>query len=62
MTVENLVTAQEIGRSFANAVRNDPVARRLWVLAGPDHVELWLLVEPNDMEIDRRLYGASRPL
>ena len=62
MTVANEVTAQRMGRSFAESASREPAAKRLWVAPREGYVELWLLTEPTDADTERRLYGASMEL
>jgi hypothetical protein len=60
MAVPKLVTAQDIGRACADAVRDEPAAQRLWVSTHQGEFRVWLLVEPMmDEETELRLYGAD---
>ena len=56
MAIKDQVTVQDIGRSYAEAVRGQPTAKRLWVSTGPDYVALWLLTKPVDMDTRRRFF------
>lgn len=62
MAVTDRVTAQQMGRAFAEMAREEPAARRLWVSTNGCEVELWLLTEPTDADTERRLYAASKAL
>ena len=62
MAVHNPATEDAVARTFAEAVRAESAARRLWVLVSGSTVELWLLTEPTHADTERRLYGASRLL
>lgn len=62
MAISQQATAQDVGRRFADAVRQDPVAQGVWTRAVRDYIEVWLLTEPIDAETERRLYGLSASL
>lgn len=53
--------AQEIGRTFAQAIQGEPI-RGLWVRTVRGYVELWLLTAPVDLATERRLHTATRSL
>lgn len=53
---------QELGRAFAQAVQGEPGVRELWVTTRPDGVHLWLLVEPMELDAERRLHGLTAAL
>lgn len=58
MTVTRQPTAREIGAVFAARVREESIARELWVTSERDGVHLWLLIDPiehDDAELE--LYG-----
>jgi hypothetical protein len=58
MAITRQPTAQEIGTVFAARVRQEPIARELWVTAEQDGVHLWLLIDPiEDDAAQRELYG-----
>ncbi len=62
MAVGEKVTPREIGLALAKAIRAEPAVRGLWAVTKRDHVELWLVTEPTDMETTGRLLDASLPL
>ena len=62
MAIADLVTARELGRAYADAIRGEAAASRLWVSAHGDSVGLWLLTQPIDADAERRLYGATAML
>ena len=51
--------AGQVGRSFAEAIRPEPAAKRLWFRARGETVEPWLLIEPGDVETERRLHALG---
>ena len=58
MTVTRQPTAREIGTVFAARVREEPIARELWVTDERDGVHLWLIIDPiEDDDVERDLYG-----
>jgi hypothetical protein len=58
MTVTRQSTAREIGTVFAARVREESIARELWVTSERDGVHLWLLIDPiEDDDAERELYG-----
>ena len=61
MAISQQVNAHNVGRRFADEVRQDPAAQGVWTRAVRDYIELWLLTEPIDAETERRFYavGAS---
>lgn len=66
MAVVDHVSAHEMVRGFAEAIKVEPAVRRLWAWTEPghiepgrDYVELWLLTDPVDPETDRRLGEAA---
>jgi hypothetical protein len=46
-----------LGQTFAQAARNDPLVKELWVTTRRDGVHLWLLIERAGDDEERRLYG-----
>lgn len=59
MAIADRVTAAEIGRVYAEAVRDEPAAWRLRVSSHRDYYELWLVTEPIEPDVQRRLYTAE---
>lgn len=61
MIIGQSQVAQQLAHRFAELVREDPTAQRLWAWSergyldpGRDYVELWLLADPiNDATQDR---------
>jgi hypothetical protein len=52
--------ALEIGRAFAEIIRDVPVARELWVTVDTEEpgVHLWLITDPIDWDKIHDLYGT----
>ena len=52
--------AVEIGRVFAEIVRDEPSVRALWVTADTEEIgmHLWLITDPLDWEAQEHFYGA----
>ena len=59
MAVADRVSQAELGKTFAEAIREEPAAKQLWVRSHRDYFELWLLTEPIDSVTERRLYAAG---
>lgn len=59
MAVTDQVTAREMGQAYAELVRGEATAKRLWVSTSCCEVNLWLLTEPIDHDAELRLYGAG---
>ncbi len=59
MAIEQAATAAEIARAFADLVRHEESARRLWVSTHRDYMELWLLTDSIDAEEEHRFYEAD---
>ncbi len=57
MTIAHGLTLFEVGRTFAQAVRDEPAVKSLWASAHRDYFELWLVTAPVDADTERRLYG-----
>jgi hypothetical protein len=49
--------AGELGRAFAQAAQNEPLAQEVWVTMRRDGVHLWLLVEQAGDDEERQLFG-----
>jgi len=51
--------ALEVGRAFADIIRDDPVVRELWITIDTEEpgVHLWLITDPIGMDKIRDLYG-----
>jgi hypothetical protein len=62
MAVGNSVTPAQAGRAFAHLVRSEPEARRLWVRAARDYIELWLVTTPMRSDEAPALYEAGLAL
>jgi hypothetical protein len=52
--------AVEVGRAFAEIVRDNPVVRELWVTADTEEpgIHLWLITDPLDWEAEGHFYGS----
>jgi hypothetical protein len=59
MAIMQATTAAEIARAFADLVRHEASARRLWVSTQRDYMELWLLTDPIDGDAERRFHEAA---
>ena len=57
MAIRMPTGAGELGRVFAQAAQNEPLARELWVTTRRDGVHLWLLIEQAGDDDERRLFG-----
>jgi hypothetical protein len=69
MAVLYHVLPQAVARRFADAVRSEPAAKRLWVWSQPgyidperEYVELWLLHDPVDEATEQRMRVAAAAL
>ena len=56
--------AIEIGRAFAEIVRDHPVVHDLWVMADAEEpgIYLWLYTDPMDIDTENSLLGPSMDL
>lgn len=56
--------AVEIGRAFAEIIRDEPFVRDLWVTADTEEpgIYLWLHTDPMDLTAESRLLGPSMDL
>jgi hypothetical protein len=54
----------EVGRAFAEIIRDEPFVRELWVTADTEEpgIHLWLITDPLDMEAERYFYGTPSDL
>ncbi len=52
-------TADNVGRIFAEAVRDERAVREIWVSDDRDHVNVWLYTEPITREQELHLYGLE---
>lgn len=59
MAIGQPVTAEEIGRAFAELVRADDAAQRLWIRPWEGDWELWLLTAPVDMRTEGQFQMAA---
>jgi hypothetical protein len=52
--------AIEVGRAFAEIIRDEPAVRELWVTADTEEpgVHLWLITDPIDWDKIHDLYGV----
>jgi hypothetical protein len=57
MAVAARVSASELGRTFAQAVQDEPVVTELWVTTRRDAIHLWLLIDDAGDDEERALYG-----
>jgi len=56
--------ALEVGRAFAEIIRDNPVVHALWVTADIEEpgIYLWLHTDPMDLTAESRLLGPSMDL
>jgi hypothetical protein len=56
--------AVEIGRAFAEIIRDNPVVHDLWVTADTEEpgIYLWLYTDPLDIDMEISLLGPSMDL
>jgi hypothetical protein len=56
--------AVEIGRAFAEIIRDNPIAHDLWVTADTEEpgIYLWLYTDRLDMNAERELHGHPMDL
>jgi hypothetical protein len=56
--------AVEVGRAFAEIVRDEPVVRELWVTADTEEpgIHLWLITDALDWEAEEHFYGKPSDL
>ena len=59
MAIRAGATPQQIARRFAELVREEPAARKLWLEVRDHDIQLWLLATDTDRETENRLYEAS---
>jgi len=52
--------AVEIGRAFAEIIRDEPAVRELWVTADTEElgIHLWLITDPLDWDEQKYFYGS----
>src|SRR5689334_15212178 len=62
MEVAPRVSTEEVTEVFAEALRGISPARDAWVSAQYDTYDLWLLVDPIDMDEERDLYALEDSL
>jgi hypothetical protein len=63
MAVVNQLTAEYVGRTFAEMVRGEQAVQRLWARhQHRDYFEFWLLTTPIEAETERRIYDAGGAL
>jgi hypothetical protein len=56
--------AVEIGRAFAEIIRDNPAVHELWVTADTEEpgIHLWLITDPIDSDAQRDFYGSPSDL
>jgi hypothetical protein len=56
--------AVEIGRAFAEIIRDNPAVHELWVTADTEEpgIYLWLYTDPMDLDTETSLLGYSTDL
>jgi hypothetical protein len=60
LAAARLARAVEVGRAFAEIIRDEPFVRELWVTADTEEpgIYLWLITDPIDMDAERDLHGT----
>jgi hypothetical protein len=58
MVTDRVVDAQEVGRAFAELVRNDSSVRSVWADQSRDVFTIWSLTEPISADRERELYAV----
>jgi len=59
MAIADRATLADIAETYANAIREEAAAKRLWASSHRDYFELWLVTEPIDADTQRQLYTAE---
>ncbi len=59
MVIVTDITAQQVGRTLADAVRSARSVSELWVSTRRDGVHVWLIVEPIALADERRLHELA---
>jgi hypothetical protein len=54
--------AQQLGRVYAKAIKDEPLIEELWLTTWQDGVHLWLITPQIDMQDERRLHAYTRVL
>lgn len=56
--------AVEVGRAFAEIIRDNPIAHELWVTVDTEEpgIYLWLYTDPLDMDAEDELFGLPMDL
>ena len=56
--------AVEIGRAFAEIIRDEPFVHELWVTADTEEpgIYLWLYTDPLDLDAEHELFGLPMDL
>ena len=62
MVIAKHVSAAEMARRFAEAVKDEPAARQLWFRQLGPLSEFWLVTDPIDLETESRIRKAGRLL
>ena len=57
MTVARDISIQKVSTAFAGALQGIDVVRDAWVSTASEAYDLWLLVEPIDLAVERDLYA-----
>lgn len=62
MALTTQIYAEQLGKVYAEAVRNEPKIEEVWISTVPGCVHLWLITPSLDMDEERRLHGFTRVL
>jgi hypothetical protein len=60
MATTQTTQARELGLCLAEALRDDPVVKSIWVRPVRDVVQLWIETECIDPPTERRLFSVAR--
>ena len=66
MAIQDRTVARQVAHCFAEAIRNEPAVKQLWVWGKLGHVEpgreavdLWVFLDSADDEAERRIVRAA---
>jgi hypothetical protein len=58
MVTDNVIGARDIGKTFAETVREDPDVVAVWAGRHREVFEIWVLTRPIDAQHERYLYES----
>jgi hypothetical protein len=59
MALTTQTYAEQLGRTYAKAVKDEGLIEELWISTVPGCVHLWLITPPLDIDEQRRLYAYT---